>query len=267
MTNKDYSAAEVVKLFIGDLEFDAIRLIETGEYRMSQSQVLSAIGLHKNWFSRLRSDRPEMSKALTKLGFSGYTEKVKINKGNSRSAKTLSITDTCIFWEYQTFEQGNQKSRLLYRALAQDSLRDRFDQAFDKPRVTKEERRLLDLLILVNPEKRDIHFEKEWRDEAERVTKYSWNTMPMAKFIRKCIYEWRFPSELISRVSEVNPYVDSQRRQNKHYQHFEVNLDKSVLQQHIHDVLGVLKTSTSIASFWSNMRSRFGNCVQQDLFD
>ncbi|MBW4666509.1 MAG: hypothetical protein KME60_03435 [Cyanomargarita calcarea GSE-NOS-MK-12-04C] len=43
MAKKDYTAAEAVKLYIGNLEFDAIRIIETGEYRMSQSQMLRAV--------------------------------------------------------------------------------------------------------------------------------------------------------------------------------------------------------------------------------
>jgi hypothetical protein len=267
MTNKDYSAAEVVKLFIGDLEFDAIRLIETGEYRMSQAQALKCIGLPSRYLSEFESKTPDKAKRLTDKGFTWVRVSAKYYDGKqNRTAQTLSLSDASKLWRFED-KNGNPRAEVLVDALNEDSLRDRYDQVFNKPRVSQEERRLLDLLILANPEKRDIHFEKEWRDEAERVTKYKWKTMPMAKFIRKCIYEWRFPSELISRVSEVNPYVDSQRRQNKHYQHFEANLDKNVLQQHIHDVLGVLKTSTSIASFWSNMRSRFGNCVQQDLFD
>jgi hypothetical protein len=271
MTNNDYIQAESVKLHIGDLEFDAIRLIETGEYRMSQSQVLSAVGLPRNWLTRLRSVTPDIAQKLISKGFDHITVRVSYSKVGSNGrkistrAESLALSQVRILWRFADKYYNSELAEKLVDALSDDSLRDRFDQAYDKPRISKEDRQLLDLMILAHPEKRGIHFGEEWRKEAERVTKYKWKTMPMAKFIRKAIYDWRFPAKVMVRVSEVNPYVDANRRQNKHYQHFEENIDTNVLQQHIQDVYGILKVSTSQSSFWNNMSSRFSEAIQQEL--
>jgi hypothetical protein len=267
MTTSNYTQAESVELQIGNIKFDAIRIVETGEYRMSQKQILNAIDADRTWFSTLGKKNGLSLKVLQDMGLGTLGKPIKVeynsNKNITRS-ESRSLDDADICWEYFS-EIGNQQAKLILRALRRDSLRDRFDQAYDKPRISKEDRQLLDLMILAQPEKRGIHFEEEWRKEAERVTKYKWKTMPMAKFIRKAIYDWRFPAKVMVRVSEVNPYVNANRRQNKHYQHFEENIDTNVLQKHIHDVFNILKVSTSQSSFWNNMSSRFGEAIQQEL--
>ncbi len=43
MAKKDFTPAQAVELYIGNYRFDAIRIVETEEYRMSQNQILSTI--------------------------------------------------------------------------------------------------------------------------------------------------------------------------------------------------------------------------------
>lgn len=40
MTKKNFAAAQAVELHIGNYRFDAIRIVETKEYRMSQNHIL-----------------------------------------------------------------------------------------------------------------------------------------------------------------------------------------------------------------------------------
>jgi hypothetical protein len=129
---------------------------------------------------------------------------------------------------------------------------------------SQESRNILDLLILAHAEKRSIHFDEEWQKEACRVTTYQWDGMPMAKFIRRSVYDL-FPRALVKKLEDVNPYANSKRRENKHYQHFEKNLDENVLKQHIRDVLNILKLATSLKHFWQLMSDRFGDGIQLDL--
>lgn len=46
MAKKNFAAAQAVELYIGNYRFDAIRIIETEEYRMSQNHILEKIGVN-----------------------------------------------------------------------------------------------------------------------------------------------------------------------------------------------------------------------------
>jgi BarA-like signal transduction histidine kinase len=81
MPKKDYTPAEAVKLYVGDLEFDAIRIIETSEYRMSQSQVLKAISVAKYYLARLPYHAPDKAQRLANKGFTWVSLAVKYHDG------------------------------------------------------------------------------------------------------------------------------------------------------------------------------------------
>jgi hypothetical protein len=128
-----------------------------------------------------------------------------------------------------------------------------------------EARSVLERLILKDPKKAKRHFDKEWMEAASRITGYGWDGLPMASFIRRAIYDC-FPSQLIDRLVDVNPYnSDGQRRQNYHYQHFCPELDDSLLKTHIRDVYNLMCIAQSQKHFWQLMSDRFGEGIQLDL--
>lgn len=256
MANKDYIAAEAAKLYIGDIEFDAIRVIKTGEYRMAQTQVLEPINLPKNWILRLHSDRPNLLQALLNLGFSGYTLSVKINTGKVRSAKTLSLEDVTIFWEYQAFEHNNKDARVLLRALTQDSLRDRFSQVFNKPRATVEERRQSDNRILEKACAYDALYKKETCEKG-----FGWYG---THFYWRYFYFWMSLEEKATH-ERVNP-VKNGRRQYYIHQMIEQETRERLRDKAIE--LGTLiKMSRSRDDFENNFRKVYGAGWQLDLFN
>jgi T5orf172 domain len=114
MTNNDYIQAESVKLHIGDLEFDAIRIVETGEYRMSQSQVLSAVGLPRNWLTRLPKHAPDKAGLLTRRGFTWVKLSVRCQyKKSICRAETYSLNDALILWRCED-KNGNPLAEELF---------------------------------------------------------------------------------------------------------------------------------------------------------
>ncbi|MBD2512687.1 hypothetical protein H6G91_36805 [Nostoc muscorum FACHB-395] len=65
---KDFTSAQAVELYIGNYRFDAIRIVETKEYRMSQNHILKIIGINSNWLTSLQFSLPHVYKTLVKQG-------------------------------------------------------------------------------------------------------------------------------------------------------------------------------------------------------
>lgn len=73
MAKKDFTPAQAVELYIGNYRFDAIRIVETKEYRMSQNHILETISINKNWLTRLQFSLPRVYKTLVKQGLNQVT--------------------------------------------------------------------------------------------------------------------------------------------------------------------------------------------------
>jgi len=130
--------AEATDLEIGTIVFDAIRILETSEYRMSQNQVLEPIGEDKTWFSRLTRRYPKELKTLQDKGLTLLTQKVKYEKdGVMVQAVSWSISDIRIIWRHFD-RKGNERAQALIDLLTEDSLQDRFDQVWGKRRDAEE---------------------------------------------------------------------------------------------------------------------------------
>ncbi len=110
MAKKNYKAAEAVELYINNYRFDAIRIVENGEIRLSQTQVLSASRLPKNFLARINSHTPGKARKLKDRGFSGEIIEVRFFNGRSYSfAKTLSLEDAKILWYFLDREYHDPK--------------------------------------------------------------------------------------------------------------------------------------------------------------
>ena len=130
--------AEAIDLKIADTVFDAIRIPETKEYRMSQSQILEPIGEDKTWFSRLTRRYPKELRSLQGKGLTMLTQKVKYEKnGTKTQATTWSLSDVRIIWRHFD-RKGNEKAQRLIDLLTEDSLQDRFEQVWGERRTVEE---------------------------------------------------------------------------------------------------------------------------------
>ena len=109
-----------------------------GSYRLSQTQVLQAVDVSKNWISIVTKRGDESLKSLRCKGFTGVTEPVTVEAGNGKStAKTLSIDDSVLIWGYFA-SQGNQEAVALIVACAIEAIERRADAVFGVQRDENE---------------------------------------------------------------------------------------------------------------------------------
>lgn len=122
MAKKDFTPAQAVELYIGNYRFDAIRIVETKEYRMSQNQILSTIGINRNWLITLPFKAPKVYQKLLGQGLNHVTlfAEYTVNGVETR-AETISARDARIIWRYFN-TKGNAQARRLIDALSEDSL-------------------------------------------------------------------------------------------------------------------------------------------------
>jgi hypothetical protein len=150
MSKDKYIKAEALPVLISDIELDGIRIIETGEYRMNQSQILEPIGENRNWITKtvtLPSSRQKDLEALQRKGFSMLPIRVQYERsGTVRRAVTWSLSDARIVWRHFD-RKGNQMAEALIDLLSEDSLQDRWEQVWDERR-TEEERHADDNRIM-----------------------------------------------------------------------------------------------------------------------
>ncbi len=73
IAKKDFTSAQAVELYIGSYRFDAIRILETEEYRMSQNQILSMISINCNWLITLPFKAPKVYQKLVGHGLNHVT--------------------------------------------------------------------------------------------------------------------------------------------------------------------------------------------------
>lgn len=103
-----YIKAEALLVYIGNLEFDGIKIIETGEYRMNQVQILQPIGVATNWFNTLGKKKGTKIGTLTSNGFVGSTIFIEyIKNGTKTRGASYSISDVLAVWRYFAMK-GNE---------------------------------------------------------------------------------------------------------------------------------------------------------------
>ncbi len=272
MANKDYTLAESITLFIGDFEFDAIRLITTGEYRMAQEQITEPIEIEKGWFNRLCKRGGVSLKALQRLDLDWLCESkvlpVKYKKnGKTVYALSRSLEDADGCWEYHA-TNGNRIARLIGRALRQDSLRDRFDQIYGRARVSQEERRQRDNRVLKQPFKWEKLYEKEMCDKIQK-----WYGFDSSKFYWWYIYNFLTPEER-AQLDAHNPVLTvvsksgnkRTARKNKIHQHFSKMTYKR-LTDFAEYLWKCIEFCDSRVEFEKKWNKKYGQPTQLEIFD
>jgi hypothetical protein len=136
--NQPIILAEAVEIKIADSVFDAVRVIDTGEYGMHQGQILEPIGAAPNWFSTLGKPKGLNPKPLYEKGFIGLGKRVQYTKNGVRTVAVIyCLSDVRVVWRYFD-RKGNEEAQKLIDLLTEDSLQDRFEQAWNERRTTEE---------------------------------------------------------------------------------------------------------------------------------
>ncbi|MBC6430145.1 hypothetical protein FM036_04525 [Nostoc sp. HG1] len=263
MTKKKFAAAQAVELYIGNYRFDAIRIVETKEYRMSQNQILSIIGINRNWLIMLPFKSPRLHQKLIQQGLNHVTLAAEYTvNGVGTRAETISINDVRIIWRY--FDtKGNLQAQSLIDALAEDSLTSRFEQIWGEQR-TVEQRRIDDYRILSTPCPWTKMFEAEFEENLARISKLHKKHIKNGLYYWEFIYSWMTPEEK-AKLDIVNPVLINGRRKYKIHQMLS-HETKQRLSPHVTSVLVLMKSANSVVELRRLVQRQYG-VDQPNLFD
>jgi hypothetical protein len=263
MAKKNYQAAEAVELYIGNYRFDAVRMIETKEYRMSQGQILTPIGVNRNWLGTLAKKAPKVYQSLVEQGLNHDTlpTKYAVNSAGTR-ADTIPLTNVRIIWRYFD-KQGNLEAQKLIDALSEDSLISRFEQVWGESR-TVEQRRTDDCRILSTPSPWTRVFETEFEDNLARISKLHKKHIQNGKYYWEFIYSWMTPEEK-AQLDIVNPALTNGRRRYKIHQMLS-DETKQRLTPHVTSILILMKSANSVPELRRLVQRQYG-VDQPNLFD
>lgn len=251
---KDILTAKVAVVRFGAIEIEGL-LFEDGRYGVALQQAAALFSVPQNNAQR-------NFKALLGEDFQFLKIRAQRAVRQNRTENALILLD----FEKLTRKldkQGNSAAETMADALVGLSLTQVFSDSFGIEFGKKERESYLASRITEKPDKaRAKHFSPDWQKEASRVTGYHWQGMPMANFIRRAIYG-PLGVDVSLKLNAVNPYIEgSPRRENLHYQHFDVEVDEVVLKAHILEVLTLLKIARSERQFWKLMQDRFGSAIQ-----
>ncbi|WGV29059.1 P63C domain-containing protein [Halotia branconii] len=263
MAKKNYKAAEAVEFYIGNYRFDAVRVIETKEYRMSQGQILTPIGVNRNWLGTLPKKAPKVYQSLVEQGLNHDTLSTQytVNSAGTR-ADTIPLRNVRIIWRYFD-KQGNLEAQKLIDALSEDSLISRFEQVWGESR-TVEQRRFDDSRILDTPRPWTRMFESEFEENLARITKLHKKSIRNGLYYWEFIYGWMTPEEK-AKLDIVNPVLPNGRRRNKIHQMLS-DQTKERLTPHVTSILILMKSANSVDELRRLVSRQYG-VDQPNLFD
>lgn len=114
-------------IYIGDIPLE-VAMLPDGGYRLSQTQVTSAIEKHHSSFAQFF--RPKCFKAWLELvpGLRNSMTSVEID-GSNLPIASISIKTALVYW-FKWAEKGNNKAKALVIALAKRSIYELADAAF-----------------------------------------------------------------------------------------------------------------------------------------
>jgi hypothetical protein len=263
MAKKNYLAAEAVELYIGNYRFDAIRILETKEYRISQNHILEPISINKNWLTRLQFSLPRVYQILAEQGLNHVTVSAEYTvKSTVTRAVTWSLKDVRIIWRYFD-KQGNLEAQKLIDALSEDSLINRFEQVWGESR-TVEQRRTDDCRILSTPRPWTLVFETEFESNLARITKLHKKNIRNGLYYWEFIYGWMTPEEK-AKLDIVNPVLTNGRRKYKIHQMLS-SQTKQRLTPHVTSILILMKSANSVPELRRLVQRQYG-VDQPNLFD
>ncbi|NEO43281.1 MAG: hypothetical protein F6K53_20175 [Moorea sp. SIO4A1] len=188
------------------------------------------------------------------LGF----QLIKFRVQGKSKTETIKGVPSDIITEFWIKEagKGNLAALDLVRVLVKTSIDESVAIAFGINR-TFEERKANRILtaeeaILEDPRTWGLHFNKEWQQQAQRITGHPWKrSIVMANFISQTVYK-RLPDDVYHRLVTVN-----QKRNYCHHQFFSAEADEYILRRHIQDVLSLMRISEDKTDFKRNFDSFF----------
>lgn len=260
---KNYQAAEAVELYIGNYRFDAIRILETKEYRMSQNQTLVTVGEKRNWLIMVEKRAPKIHQSLMEQGLNHVTLAAEYTiNGVGTRAQTISLKDVRIIWRHFD-KKGNLEAQNLIDALSEDSLISRFEQVWKESR-TFEQRWFDDCRILDTPHPWTLMFETEFESNLARITKLHKKNIRNGLYYWEFIYGWMTPEEK-AKLDLVNPVLTNGRRRYKIHQMLDKET-KERLSPHVTSILILMKSANSVDELRRLVSRQYG-IDQPNLFD
>lgn len=126
-------AVERTTIDLGSLNLEVFQ-VESGDYYLSITQILTAIGINEAWFRTIAKKAPRVLEWLQSNGFRGVACEGKILKEpKARRAKLISIPDATLIWVHFA-SSDNALAKGLLVACAVEALERRADKAFGKDR-------------------------------------------------------------------------------------------------------------------------------------
>lgn len=161
------------------------------------------------------------------------------------------------------------KASSLIDALLEDSLRDRFDQAYGKARATQEERRQQDNRVLEHPRNWSAAYRKEMCVKIQK-----WFGFDCSKFYWWYVYSFFSKSEVIKHnlynpIQEyVSPKTGKKRtaRKSRVHQHLDEKTTVKLLEfnEYLWRLVEVCESRTEFENKWNK---KYGQPTQLEIFD
>ena len=243
---------------------------ETGECGMSQRGLARACGKDEKTIRNLLLDLRTKSPHKRLDRFVGVDLGLRTSDIKRRGKKINAlIAEFCAVAIKHYAYSGSEKAQEFDEALGAIGLTSYIQGITgwlpEQFQASLDARQAIAQLISDQPDKtKPKHFDKDWQQQATRVTGYNWQGLKMAQFIHRSIYSY-FGAAICNRLDEVNPVVDGRHRANLNYQHFAPQIDESLLTAHIAEVKTLLGASISEHHFWLLMSNRFGLSLQLEL--
>lgn len=109
-------AVERTTIDLGSLNLEVFQ-VESGDYYLSITQILTAIGINEAWFRTIAKKAPKALEWLQNNGFKEFYNGRIIGEQKARQVKLLTIEDTCLVWSYFA-NNGNSKAISLLKAVS-----------------------------------------------------------------------------------------------------------------------------------------------------
>lgn len=252
------------KFSIEAIEFQIaseVRCNEVGEatYTVRAAARLVGIspgGLSDNLKTGDQLQRSKMAEYLIGKGFEG----VQLRDWAVDGIPDIGVGAIATYYAFHAGRFCNDQSRALCEALIGDGIR-KYSQrvAGWQPQNTNSRtdheaaiKAVLQKQLPASPTTWQCRYKKDFWDALENLYGLKQGQWACGNFISTYIYGY-FPTEVQSRLEQINPLLENGSRANRHHQHFE-DILLSLLLNHISNVTFLLQASKDKKAFKASMK-------------
>jgi hypothetical protein len=286
-------------LKIGTMEFPC-SVLSDGTRILTQSDFMEGMGMYySGWVAKNKPEgqsadvphflafetlKPFVEKHLGSL--QSIVVKYKTEKGAlAHGIKAEIIPKICEVWldADEALKLGKrqkqvaEKAKIMIRSLAHIGIVALVDEATGYQEVRNKEalQSLLDAFLRQELAAWAKRFPDEFYKEIFRLRGWPWNKLSskrpilIGKLTNDIVYE-RLAPGLLSELENRNPKDDHGRRHRKHFQWLTEDVGDPALAQHLHAVIGLMRASSTWASFKALLDKAFpkrGDVIQLELIE